>query len=267
MYIFNLSDSKIFINKNNKNIIDFDFNKIKNKKAVVFNSLELPDNWRILPQWCVVNDNFKNNKNIKNNGEFIDLRQVWHKFGYDEFLRAGGAKQFAEWFLTAKLCSCCGGELEPNNHDTGRHCVKCGRHFYVPISPAIIVAVTRDNKILLAHNNAMIDGLFSVIAGFVEPGETLEHAVEREVHEEVAVNIKNIKYFGSQPWPFPQSLMIGFTAEYDEDNAKEIQPDGVEIGEAGWFSADEIKNNFKNIKIPDGSSIARRLIENFIKNN
>jgi NAD+ diphosphatase len=130
--------------------------------------------------------------------------------------------------------------------------------FYPRISPAIIVAVTRDDEILLAHNNNFKQNRYSVIAGFVEPGETFEDCVKREVMEEVNVKVKNIKYFSSQPWPFPDSLMIAFTAEYDEG---EIRPDGIEIGDAGWYKRDNLP------EVPTNTSVAGRLIQWFLNQN
>lgn len=155
------------------------------------------------------------------------------------------------------MCPCCGGELSPNAHDFGRKCSECGRVYYVPQSPAVIVAVEREESLLLAHNSAWQNDRYSVIAGFVEPGESLEDAVRRELREEVSIEVSNISYFGSQVWPFPNSLMLGFTAEY---SSGKIIPDGSEIVRAGWYSPDEIRH----MLIPDGASIARRLINNFL---
>ena len=125
---------------------------------------------------------------------------------------------------------------------------------------AVITAVEHQGKLLLAHNTAWNEERYSVIAGFVEPGERLEEAVRREIREEVSISVKNIKYFGSQTWPFPNSLMLGFTAEYDSG---EVKPDGVEIAKAGFFSPEEIRK----MNIPDEASIARKLIENFLSHH
>jgi NAD+ diphosphatase len=120
------------------------------------------------------------------------------------------------------------------------------------MSPAIIVAVSRGEQILLARASRFPEGLYSVIAGFVEPGESLEECLEREVREETGIEVDNIRYFGSQAWPFPNSLMVGFTADYA---AGEIVIDRDEIVEAGWFSAKSLPT------IPEKLSIARRLID------
>jgi NAD+ diphosphatase len=119
----------------------------------------------------------------------------------------------------------------------------------------VIVLVKRGDEILLARSGRFERGLFSVLAGFVEPGETLEEAVAREVREEVGISISHITYFGSQPWPFPDSLMVGFTAEYLEGD---LHIDGEEIVEAGWYRVGNLP------VIPDKVSIARRLIDSFV---
>ena len=121
-------------------------------------------------------------------------------------------------------------------------------------SPAVIVLVEREGKALLAHARRFTEGLYSVLAGFVEPGETLEEAVAREIQEEVGIQVTDIRYFGSQPWPFPDSFMVGFTARYESG---EIRVDGNEITQADWFSPNELPT------IPDQVSIARRLIDWF----
>ena len=136
-------------------------------------------------------------------------------------------------------------------------CLKCGLINYPRISPAIIVAVVKKNQILLARSERFPTGFYSVLAGFVEPGETFEDCVKREVKEEVGLDVKNIRYFGSQPWPFPDSLMVGFTADYD---GGKILIDKTEIKDAGWFTAHDLP------QIPGKISIARRLIDWFVQN-
>ena len=124
------------------------------------------------------------------------------------------------------------------------------------VSPAIIVAVVKERQLLLAHATRFPAKFYSVLAGFVEPGETLEDCVRREVFEETGVQVRNIRYFGSQPWPYPDSLMIGFTAAWADG---EIAIDNDEITEAKWFTADDLP------KIPDRVSIARSLIDGYIE--
>ncbi|MCR4818743.1 MAG: NAD(+) diphosphatase [Fretibacterium sp.] len=223
--------------------------------GAVLCSRDFPEIWQALPSWCELKEDYAPGKGE----EFIGLRQVWHRYGETVFAQVGGAWQFANWWWNVRLCSFCGEKLVPSETDHGRRCPKCGRIFYTPISPAVIVAIERDfdgeRKLLLAHNTGMPQGRFSILAGFVEPGETLEEAVAREVREEVSIEVQDIRYFKSQPWPFPHSLMLGFTARW---KSGELKPDGVEIGEAGWFAPQSLPQN-----IPDAASISRRLIDHF----
>jgi NAD+ diphosphatase len=136
-----------------------------------------------------------------------------------------------------------------------QQCTACGFTIFPRISPAVIVLVERDGKVLLARASRFKERLYSVIAGFVEPGESLEQTVTREIREEIGIGVKDIKYFGSQPWPFPDSLMIGFTAQHMDG---EIAVDGEEIVEAQWFSPEQLPD------IPDKISISRALIDWFV---
>ena len=220
---------------------------------IINTSLELPEAWRNLPVWYDV----KEPVTLRDSEKLIYLRELWHVSGSKAFSEASCAWQFASWFRNSHYCSHCGGKLIPHGYDYGRECENCKAVFYAPISPAVITAVENKGKLLLAHNLAWDEERYSVIAGFVEPGETLEEAVKREIREEVSISVKSIKYFGSQTWPFPNSLMIGFTAEYESGD---ITPDGREITKAGFFSADEIRK----MNIPDKASIARKLIDSFL---
>ncbi len=169
---------------------------------------------------------------------------------------SGLAGQFITWSKNHRFCGKCSSLTEDKNDERAKICTVCGQVYYPRLSPAIIVAVTKDDRLLLASSPRFRSKFYSVLAGFVEPGETLEECVKREVKEEVGIEVKNIKYFGSQPWPFPDSLMIGFTAEYESG---EIKPDKKEITDVGWFKRDEIPG------IPSSISIARRLIDWFIE--
>lgn len=164
----------------------------------------------------------------------------------------GRAFQLLEWDRNHQDRSRCGTRTEPRTDERARSCPACGFTSYPPVSPAIMILVTHRGKLLLARKPAFPQGRFSALAGFVEPGETLEDTVIRETREEVGVEVKNIRYFGSQPWPFPHSLMIAFTAEYA---GGEIRPDGVEIEEARWFDPKQLP------KLPPPISISRRLID------
>jgi len=184
----------------------------------------------------------------------MDLRQVFRRFETDDVQAAGLAGHLLEWHRNHQYCSRCGKPNEDKEDERAKICPECGLINYPRLSTAIIVAVVRDGKILLGHSTRFPGDFYSVLAGFVEPGETLEDCVRREVFEEVRVSVKNISYFGSQPWPFPDSLMVGFTAEYA---GGEIKEDGVEISHADWFPPDRLP------RIPPRISIARKLIDWF----
>ncbi len=163
------------------------------------------------------------------------------------------AREIAFWRKNHQFCGKCGGKLVDHETECARWCPACNSFFYPVLAPAIIVAITdSQGRLLLAHNAKFREGLFALISGFVEAGESLEIAVRREIQEEVGIKVKNLGYFGSQSWPYPNSLMMGFTAEYA---AGDIVPDGVEITEARFFSADALP------EIPPPGSIARRLID------
>lgn len=184
----------------------------------------------------------------------MELRQVFRCFETDGVQAAGLAGHLLAWHRNHQYCSRCGKPNEDKEDERAKICPECGLINYPRLSPAIIVSVVRNGKILLAHSTRFPENFYSVLAGFVEPGETLEACVGREVFEEVGISVKNISYFGSQPWPFPDSLMVGFTAEYA---GGEIKEDGVEISHADWFEPDRLP------RIPPRISIARKLIDGF----
>jgi NAD+ diphosphatase len=165
---------------------------------------------------------------------------------------AGRAFQIMEWDRNHQYCSRCGTPTEARRNERSRVCPKCKYTTYPPISPAIMILITRGREILLARKPEWVPKRFSALAGFVEPGETLEDTVRRETREEVGVEIKNLRYFGSQPWPFPHSLMIAFTAEYA---GGDVRADGVEIAEARFFDVEDLP------KLPPSISISRRMID------
>ncbi|MDQ1301747.1 MAG: NAD-capped hydrolase NudC [Chloroflexota bacterium] len=186
------------------------------------------------------------------------LRQLYGQLDETQFSLAGRAIQIVAWDRTHQFCGQCGGPTETIPTERAKLCPRCGLTSYPRLSPAIIIAVVRATadgpRLLLARNHRFPAGRYSVVAGFVEPGETLEECAGREVAEEVGIQIKNVRYFGSQPWPFPNSLMIGFTAEYA---GGEFELEAAEIAEAGWFAADALPG------LPPKMSIARRLIDWF----
>jgi len=190
--------------------------------------------------------------------EFVGLRQLYRKIDDGMLQAAIRAVQIVTWDETNRFCGVCGTATVKKENEFAKVCPKCGHLAYPRLSPAVIVAVTKGDKLLLARNKNFITGMYSVLAGFVEAGETLEECVKREIREEVGIEVKNIRYFGSQSWPFPHSYMLAFTAEYESG---EIQVDDNEIEDAKWFGAEEIP------KIPGSLSISRRLIDWFIENN
>ena len=173
-----------------------------------------------------------------------------------EWIVAGRAVQLLEWRRTNRFCGRCGEATEQVPGERAMRCPACGLLAFPRLAPAVITLVTRDDgRALLGRNANFPIPMFSCLAGFVEPGETLERAVAREVREEVGIEVGRITYRGSQPWPFPHSLMIGFRAEW---TAGDVRPDGVEIAEAGWYGVDDLP------AIPPRLSIARTLIDEWI---
>ncbi len=180
------------------------------------------------------------------------LRALGAVLGESEWSVAGRAVQLVEWRRTSAFCGRCSTATIAEPAERVVRCPACGLSAYPRLAPAVIVAVERDDELLLARNASFQGRTFSTLAGFVEPGETLEEAVRREVGEEVGVELGAIRYFGSQPWPFPHSLMVGFRARWA---AGEPVPDGVEIAEAAWFGVGNLP------ELPPALSIARRMID------
>jgi NAD+ diphosphatase len=172
--------------------------------------------------------------------------------GPDDLAQAAGrAAQLLDWDATHAFCGRCGIANERSPVELVRICAACGLTTYPRISPAVIMAVRRGDEVLLARRAGGATRFWSVLAGFVEPGETLEQAVEREVAEEVGLVVEEVEYVGSQPWPFPSQLMIGFRARYA---GGELRLDETELAEAGWFRPDALP------EIPPPFTIANRLI-------
>lgn len=187
--------------------------------------------------------------------EVAGLRQLLGEFDDDELLVAGRALQYASWDGDHRHCGRCGAPTARDARSWSRVCTACAFAAFPRVSPAMIVLVHKGDACLLARASHHTAGMHSVLAGFVEPGESLEQCVAREVREEVGIELDDIRYVASQPWPFPHSLMVGFTAAW---RAGEIVPDGAEILEAGWYTRDDLPE-----RIPSRISIARRLIDGF----
>jgi NAD+ diphosphatase len=190
-------------------------------------------------------------------GAAVELRRYYDGVADHEWLAAGRAVQLVEWARTHRFCGRCGEPTELAAGERAMRCPACSLLAFPRLSPAMITLVTRgdpgpDQEALLARGVQWQVPMYSCLAGFVEPGESLEAAVVREVDEEVGVAVANPRYFGSQPWPFPNSLMIGFRADYA---GGEIVCDPSEILDAGWYRKEDLP------MIPPGISIARKLID------
>ena len=172
---------------------------------------------------------------------------------------AGRAVQIVEWDRTHQYCGACAEPTVVSELDRSRSCPSCQIPMYPRLAPAMIVSVERGDEILLARSPHFPEGIMSVLAGFVEPSESAEDAVKREVYEETKILVNNVQYFSSQAWPFPNSLMLGFRAEYE---AGDIEIDGEEIVAAQWFKAKEMPNFF-----PGRVSISQWLIHDFLERN
>ena len=192
--------------------------------------------------------------NVETDETFYNLMEVY-EFNHDLYHIAGKAVLVSDWYISHRFCGRCGTQTKIDEKDMMLKCPQCGQVHYPRIAPAIIVAIRNGDKLLMAKHSYHENIRYALIAGFVEPGETIEEAVHREVLEEVGVKIKNLKYQRSQSWPFPNSLMLGFTAEYESGN---IKVDGDEILRAEWFKKDEI------IRYESDISISDWLIQEFI---
>jgi len=183
---------------------------------------------------------------------YLGLRSLFLKVPDSLVAIAGRAFQVVDFDRTHRYCGRCGTPTQRKESERARECPACGLVSYPRVSPAMMALVTRGKELLLARSHRFATGVYSALAGFVEPGETIEDCVRREVREEVGVDVANITYFSSQSWPFPHSLMIAYTAEHA---GGDIRIDDEEIAEARWFSIDDLP------KLPSHLSIARRLID------
>lgn len=193
-------------------------------------------------------------------GSALDLYGYHGRASESEWLAAGRAVQIVEWARTHRFCGRCATRNEPSPGERSMRCPACGLVAHPRVAPAMITLVTRgeagpDQEVLLARGAQWTFPMYSCLAGFVEPGESLEASVHREVLEEVGLTVTNPTYRASQPWPFPHSLMVGFRAEYVDGD---IDPDPAEIADAAWFRRSEMPT------IPPGISIARKLIDEWV---
>lgn len=189
--------------------------------------------------------------------ETVSLRRLLMSISVEDFGLVAKTWQYTHFLRTHRYCGRCGSKMDAVDWEMAVHCHNCQHRCYPRVSPCIIVAIYHEDKMLLARGVRHKDvNMYSTLAGFVESGESLEHAVHREVEEEVGVKVKNLEYFGSQPWPFPHSLMVGYIAEYA---GGDIVIDDHEIDDAQWFSLDNLPN------IPPKFSIAGQLIDAVVK--
>jgi len=189
--------------------------------------------------------------------ELTPLRGSYNKISTELYYKAGKCAEILYWDANTQFCGKCGGKMKLHT-DISKVCTKCGKEVWPQLSTAIIVLIHRGDDVLLVHANNFKGHYYGLVAGFVETGETLEEAVYREVMEETGLKIKNLRYFSSQPWPYPCGLMVGFNADYAEG---EIHLQRSELGDGGWFN----KANLP--EIPEKLSIARRLIDNWLENS
>lgn len=187
---------------------------------------------------------------------FLGLRKLWGRMEEDAWKLAGRAFQLLEWDRNHRFCGRCGAETVASSGERSRTCPRCGLQHFPRLSPAVITLIEDDaGRMLLARSPHFAEGVYSTLAGFVEPGESLEECVAREIREEVGVEVRNVRYFGSQPWPFPNSLMIGFLADYA---GGDIRIDPTEIEDARWFTPDALP------LLPSKLSIARTLVDHYL---
>jgi len=185
-----------------------------------------------------------------------DVRSLYTKISDEEMSIAALAVQLVDFDRTTRYCGRCGTKTHPLRSERAKLCPGCNQITYPRLSPAIIVLVRNGNSILLARSPRFPPGVHSLIAGFAEPGETLEETVQREVFEEVGITVKSIRYIASEPWPFPHSMMIGFKADYA---GGDIRVDNKEIESAGWFCRNKLP------LLPAPLSLSRALIDAWVK--
>lgn len=184
--------------------------------------------------------------------EMCGLRASYYKLPHDLYLKAGKCEELLYWDGNTQYCGVCGAPMSMHTQISKR-CSKCGKEVWPQLATAVIVLVHKgENEVLLVHAKNFKGNFYGLVAGFVETGETLEEAVHREVREETGLEITNLRYFGSQPWPYPCGLMVGFEADYVSGNIKLQQS---ELAAGAWFNRNDLPT------IPEKLSIARRLID------
>ncbi len=186
--------------------------------------------------------------------QMVGLRKTHALLSPEDSQLAGKGAELLYWHQNTRYCGVCGGTNKWMT-DISKKCQECGKEWWPSAATAIIVRIRRDDSILLVRARNFRGNHYGLVAGFLETGESLEECVKREVREEVGIRICNLKYFGSQPWPYPFGLMVGFTADYD---GGELSLQKEELCDGGWFTRDNMPD------IPDKASIARRLIDDWL---
>lgn len=186
--------------------------------------------------------------------QMVGLRKTHAILNPEDYQLAGKGAELLYWDQNTRFCGVCGGT---NNWmtDISKKCTECGKEWWPSAATAIIVRIQRNDRILLVRSRNFRGNHYGLVAGFLETGESLEQCVQREVKEEVGIKIKNLRYFGSQPWPYPFGLMVGFTADYD---GGELRLQKEELCEGDWFTRENMPD------IPDKASIARHLIDDWL---
>jgi NAD+ diphosphatase len=192
----------------------------------------------------------------KEDYQWLGLRSQLGILDEADFQLAGRALQILRWHYDHQFCGRCGAPTQEHQRDLARHCAQCSLDFYPRLSPCIITLVTRGDYCLLAWHQRSKTRRYSCLAGFIEPGETPEQTLAREVMEETGISVNNIRYHSSQAWPFPGQLMLGYFADY---LAGDIHIDPEEITEANWFRFDQLP------EIPPAATISGRLIAEFVR--
>lgn len=187
--------------------------------------------------------------------EFCPLRASFYKLPTELYLKAGKCQEILYWDQNTKFCGVCGAPMKMHT-DISKRCTQCGKEVWPQLATAIIVLIHRGDEVLLVHARNFKGDFYGLVAGFVETGETLEEAVHREVMEETHIKITNLRYFGSQPWPYPCGLMVGFNADYVSGN---VSLQREELSAGSWFTKDNLPH------IPEKLSIARMLLDNWLE--
>ena len=187
--------------------------------------------------------------------EMCGLRASYAKLSSDLYQKAGKCQEILYWDQNTKYCGVCGAPMKLHT-EISKRCTECGKEVWPQLATAIIVLIHRGEEVLLVHARNFRGDFYGLVAGFVETGESLEEAVVREVREETSLEISNLRYFGSQPWPYPCGLMVGFHADYASGD---IHLQRSELSAGGWFRKDNLPH------IPEKLSIARRLIDSWLE--